>query len=343
MIESRRHHRLLIVSPSFHDYDQAFRRAFAALGFEVAVCTYDALPTMRHKIRNKLIYELPEKAGKDTMPRRVQAATAKALQAVRDVNPDRVLVVRGDTLGSDFRSALAERRIPNTTWFYDEFARMRYLRQDLDMLPAIASYSQRDTADFLDHGLNAIHVPLGFDHLAPIHRHNLAREVTFIGARYANREAMLTALAASNVPVRVFGRDWSHDWRDRLRTWSIARPDLESGRDLARGDAYGVMAGSLATLNMHFRQDGFTMRTFEAAGVGAVQLIDREDVTGLYEPNAEVLVFSSPAEAADHAERLARDPALGQRIRTAARCRTLASHTLVHRARILAAHMDDTQ
>nr|WP_281368091.1 glycosyltransferase [Helcobacillus massiliensis] len=97
------------------------------------------------------------------------------------------------------------------------------------------------------------------------------------------------------------------------------------------------MRDGAATLNIHGDQDGFTMRTFEACGVGAVQIIDRADVEGLYEPGRELLVASSADEAVDQAQRIVTDPSWARTIREAGKRRTLAEHTLVHRAEQLAA------
>ncbi|MCS6711630.1 glycosyltransferase family 1 protein [Brachybacterium sp. EF45031] len=142
-------------------------------------------------------------------------------------------------------------------------------------------------------------------------------------------------LAEAGVPVRVYGRDWSGAWQDRLRTWRWRTPGLPSGRDLGRADAYGVMAASAATLNIHGDQDGFTIRTFETAGVGGVQLVDRTEVSRYYEPGVEVEVFDG-ADGSDGivevTRRLLADPARAARMREAARRRTLAEHTLTHRA-----------
>jgi spore maturation protein CgeB len=162
-------------------------------------------------------------------------------------------------------------------------------------------------------------------------------EVVFVGARYPNREALLTALAGSGVPVRAYGRDWSGHPLDRLRTWRLRQPAVPHGRDLPLAEAYGVMAGARAALNVHGDQDGFTMRTFEACGVGAVQLVDRADVSRHYEPGAELAVFGSPEEAAELAHRAVTDRPWAQGLRSAGRARTLAEHTFVHRARTLEA------
>ena len=56
------------------------------------------------------------------------------------------------------------------------------------------------------------------------------------------------------------------------------------------------MAGARASLNLHGDQDGFTMRTFEACGVGGLQIVDRADVDSLYDPGSELLVFNSTQE-----------------------------------------------
>lgn len=91
------------------------------------------------------------------------------------------------------------------------------------------------------------------------------------------------------------------------------------------------MAGSPATLNIHGDQDGFTMRTFEAAGVGGVQLIDRSDVGSLYEPGSEVLTFDTVDEAAQAIERVRGDEQYARSIRRAGHRRTASEHTFDHR------------
>ncbi len=51
------------------------------------------------------------------------------------------------------------------------------------------------------------------------------------------------------------------------------------------------------------------MRTFEARGVGAVQLVDRADGSRYYEPGVELAVFGSAEEAVELARRAAADRA----------------------------------
>ena len=77
------------------------------------------------------------------------------------------------------------------------------------------------------------------------------------------------------------------------------------------------------------------MRTFEAAGVGAVELIDRADVAAFYDPGVELLTWTTPEELSGLCHRALVDRAWTDSIRAAARARTLAEHTFDHRVAVL--------
>lgn len=327
--------RLLILSPAFHDYDRAIAAAFEATGLDVITHVYDRSATLPAKLRTKLLHELPERLGRSTTAARSAVADAGAIAAVRAARADRVLVIKGDVLGDDVWSAIGESGAPSVLWLYDELRRTRWTPERLSRPGRIASYSALDVAALGADGHDAAHVPLGFDDLLAHRTVPATPEVTFIGARYPQRQALLEGLRDVGVPVRAFGRDWSHALVDRARTWWAPRPELPSGRDLSRADAYTTMQASAATLNVHGDQDGFTMRTFEACGVGAVQLCDRADVAAHYVPGEELLVFDGIDDLREQAARVVRDSSRARALREAARRRTLAEHTLTHRARAL--------
>jgi len=328
--------RVLLVSPAFHGYWTSIARALEDQGHDCHVHVYDERAGLAAKLRAKVGDELPRRLGGGPAQRFREHATRAAVLAVHLHVPQLVLVVKGDTLGEEFWDFLHSRRLPRVIWLYDEIRRTEYTIERLAGLAPVASYSRSDT-DRLDRlGACAAHVPLAFDpHLLPGGRSASTDDVVFVGARYPEREATLLALEARDVPVRAFGRDWSHHPVDRLRTWELRRPHLPAGRGLTREEAYRVMAAASSTLNMHADQDGFTMRTFEACGVGAVQLIDRPDVADLYEPGVELLAYSSLDELVDLCHRVRGDRRWAQRLRAAAQRRTAAEHTFAHRLRAL--------
>jgi spore maturation protein CgeB len=324
--------RVLVLSPRFHGYWASLERALSARGHDVRTVTYDDGSRVS-RVVSKLAHELPERLGADDARRRADTSR-RARRAVLDHDPDVLLVVKGDAFDDDFWDLLERRRQRRALWLYDELRRTGHTARSLEAAGPVASYSPHDVATLTGRGLRALHVPLAHDP-AVTFTPRTSEDVVFVGARYPAREALLATLHRSGLPVRAYGRDWSRHPVDRARTWRLGHPGLPAGRDLPRGEAYGVMAGAVATLNVHGDQDGFTMRTFEACGVGAVQLVDRADVTVHYEPGTEVAVFGSPDEAVELARRAAADRPWAEGLRAAGRARTLAEHTFGHRAAAL--------
>jgi len=317
---------LALVSPKFHGYWLSLARACERRGLTVHPHIYDDHRLPRRVLR-KLTHDTAAKAGLSRPFDRLQ--TRIAISALRRIRPDVVVIIKGDTLGPEFWEEVTSYR-HRALWLYDELRRTQHTAESLAAASAVASYSLSDVATLKSSGINAIHLPLAFD-LSTTFTPIKTGGVTFIGARYPKREQLLLDLNARGVEIRAYGRDWSDNVIDRVRTLRVKTVGVPNGRDLDRVHAYGVMAGAIATLNIHGDQDGFTMRTFEAAGVGAVQLIDRPDVRELYEPDTEIAVFNSTEEAIELARRALRDRAWAERIRAGGRKRTLAEHTFDHR------------
>ena len=328
--------RLLLISPAFHGYHHSIGRAFERIGYEVSTYGYDVVDSIVEKAWNKARYELPAKVRGNGGHQSAVTVSRRAAQEILRVKPDVVLVIRGDTLTEEFWDMAAADRRRVAVWMYDEMRRTSFDLERVTPYARIASYSVHDTAALQAAGIDAMHVPNGYDAQGPIGRGDAGRGVvSFIGAPLPNRRVALEALHGAGVPVRAWGRGWSNHPFDRARTWRLSTSGVPNARDVPLADAQAIMRDSLATLNIHGDQDGFTMRTFEAAGSGAVQLIDRVDVDEFYVPGEEVLVFESEAELIDIARRVARNPDDFEEVRRRARERTLAEHTFVHRARTM--------
>jgi spore maturation protein CgeB len=328
--------RVLVVCPAFQGYGQCIADALVRRGHDVTTHVYDALTSVRDKVRNKLVYELPDRLGGTRGFSRQRAhATSRAIEVLRATRPARVLVVKGDLLTRDFWDAVLASGAHGTRWLYDEIARTHFDSPDELALPhQLVSYSPGDVATLERQGLPVVWIPDAFDAHARFRRVP-SDEVVFVGARYPERGRVLAMLHARGVPVRAYGRTWSRHPLDRARTWEVRRPDVPASRDVPRSVGYGVVAGAVAGLNSHTDQDGFTMRTYEIPGAGGLQLIDRPDVQTLYEPEKEVLVYTSDDHLVELAERALADRSWSAAIRAAGRRRTLAEHTFDHRVRAL--------
>jgi spore maturation protein CgeB len=328
--------RVLLLAPVFHGYGSAIAHALDRRGHITTLLPYDAHDGWRAKARHQLVAELPAAIGVDRSAAIRGEVTAGALDALAEHRPDVVVVVKGDVLDEAFWEELDRRRTPRVVWLYDELRRTAYPSGLLAAVGPVASYSLLDVAALTEQGVPARHLPLAFDRDLEIEGSGVRRdEISFVGARYPSRERTLLALRSAGLPVRAYGRDWSGHVVDRLRTWHWRRPDVPAERDLDRSGAYEVMADAAATLNMHADQDGFTMRTFEACGVGGVQLIDRKDVAELYDDGVELASWTSTDELVDLCERARVDLSWSTGLRERGCARTLAEHTFDHRVAVL--------
>lgn len=324
--------RVLVIAPAFHGYGDSLADGLRARGHDVTVYPYDRFGSTAAKVRNKVLYELPERVGLAAgTRRRARDLTQAAIRVLREHDPDVLLVVRGDLFTPDFWDAARSSRARVVLWLYDEIRRMQHEEATFRDVDTLVTYSPDDAADLNARGITTHCIPNAFDTRISV-RPEPRDEIVFVGARYPNREEAMVTLARAGVPVLAVGRTWSHHWIDRARTWELRRPDLPSLRDVPRDRAYGLMAGAAGSLNVHTDQDGFTMRTFEVCGVGGLQLIDRPDVAPFYEPGEEIVVFEGPEEMIEMARRAVADREWSRRIGEAARRRTLAEHTFEHRA-----------
>jgi spore maturation protein CgeB len=327
------HRKLLVISPSFHGYGNAAAHGFGAIGHDTEVFHYDEFATIPAKVRNKAQFELADRLRPSAAGQAMARwATERAAQKVRSTNATHVLVIRGDILQEEFWDALSRQSLPTVLWLYDELGHMRFERANLFRPRAIVSYSPPDVELLSSWGLPAHFVADAFDSFTTF-KATPSDSIVFVGARYPSRERVMTDLVAANIPVHAYGRDWSHHPFDRLRTWDLSRPDVPWSRDIDRRSAYAVMGGAIAALNIHEDQSGFTMRTFEIPGAGGLQFIDRTDIGSIYEPDSEVLVFTSREELIELCNRARMDRPWRDRIAEAGHRRTLAEHTFVHRAR----------
>lgn len=327
--------RLLLIGPAFYGLWQGFESAFRAIGYDASSHLYDDYSSLGAKVRNKLRYELPQRLGRDVENAVRGELTRSALDAVATHDPDVVVVIKGDVLGDDLWDELDARGRPTLLWLYDALTTMSYDRERLARPGAVVSFSRDDVATMRGWGIPADHSHLGYDSLLELPVLPARDEIVFAGARYPARERLLLDLVVHGLPVRAFGRQWSHHPWDRLRTWDVRRPAVPAGRDLDRATASARMRAARASVNMHGKQDGFNLRVFEACGVGGVQLVDRADVAELYEPDREIAVYQSPEELVALCERAGSDLSWARRLREGGARRTAAEHTLVHRARFL--------
>ena len=112
-------------------------------------------------------------------------------------------------------------------------------------------------------------------------------DVSFVGARYPNRERTLSAVQR-HADLAIWGGDWKRrPWRTRYYQRRNALDRAAQGPADLRTSA-AIYAACAVNLNIHGPWDGLNMRVFEIPGAGGFQLCDERAGPGRLLPDVGV-------------------------------------------------------
>jgi hypothetical protein len=233
---------------------------------------------------------------------------------------------------------------------------------DLDlMLTSIPSFARR----FQQAGIDAEVVPHGFESdVLGDTPFAAERTVEFsfagcIGPFHLERSRLIETLLA-RTPLQVWGDTGQAGWKDRLtrrlQRWGVRRSFNSRLRTLAADyparvhaqvfgrSYYELLARSKVVLNTHIScsaQDASNMRLFEATGMGACLLTDRQpNLAEFFEPETEVATYGSVEECIEKVKHLLSHEQERQAIAAAGQRRTLRDHTYARRVERLVEILD---
>ncbi|MCC6850396.1 MAG: glycosyltransferase [Deltaproteobacteria bacterium] len=261
--------------------------------------------------------------------------------AVDALEPDLVLALAQAPLNAAALDAIGRRGVLRALWFVEDYRVMTSWRelaphydhvftiQTDGCLEAMAEVTDARLA-YLPCGFDPrVHRPLALD---AAERAELGSDVSFVGAGYRNRRLAFRRFL--DLDFRIWGSDWGG-------ASDLARVVQRSGARVVTEDAVRIFNASTINLNLHSstyhegvdpRGDFVNPRTFELAGAGAFQLVDRRALLPpLFAAGRELAVVDSVAELREAAgyylahedERLA--------LAGRARQRALAEHTYARR------------
>ena len=182
---------------------------------------------------------------------------------------------------------------------------------------------------FRSMGVKAAYFPIGFDErLLQRHRTDGSRPhaLTFVGGLggYHSKGTQMLEAIAEELPLQVWGyggQQLPPDSTLKQRWQGEAWAD----------DMYGLLATSQVTINRHIdiaESYANNMRLYEATGMGACLLTDSKlNLPCLFEPDHDVVTYSSPAEAVSKLKQLLEQPEAAATIAARGQARTLKYHT----------------
>ncbi|HZR84477.1 MAG TPA: glycosyltransferase [Candidatus Binatia bacterium] len=339
--------RVLVVSPIYGGswpIAGYAARALAELGHDARLL--DLSPF--HESLRRLEAWGASKARQARMESRFCDALGEAVVgAVERVQPDIVLALAQAPLAAEALSEIGKLGVPRALWFVEDVRRFGYWRdvarhydwiftiQDDDCLEEVARATDAAVA-YLPCAFDAtVHRPLALD---ASERAAFGSPVSFVGAGYRNRRRALRTFL--DCGLRIWGSDW--DGADDL-----ADAVQRDGERVSTDDAVRVFNASAVNLNLHSSTwhdgvdpagDFVNPRTFELAGSGAFQIVDRRRLLPtLFEAGREIAVADSVAEMKAMALDFLADPDARRAIADRGRARALAEHRYAHRMRSLVA------
>lgn len=260
---------------------------------------------------------------------------ARVLRAVDEAAADLVVAIGDpDFENGLFEEARSARRARWTNWFPDDLrtaATAETRAHGYDHVFAIGS----DVAKRLEPKAACPVEVLPFAADPSIYRPLRSRgwyraNVVFAGLATPRREALLAGLVEFGLAI------WGPGWR------STSLRDYCRGELLRTAEYVKAYNGATVAVNIHHRAEGdeaeasCNQRIFELAALGAAQVVDaRLDLPAQFEPDRELLTYTTANELRDLVRELLGDPARVESLKANARRAALGRHTYMHRARRL--------
>ncbi len=259
--------------------------------------------------------------------------------------PDLVLALAQAPLNLAVLEHLRKKKFVTAMWFVENYRHLTYWQQ----LAAGYDYwfviQQAACLDALGRA-GARHVsylPMAAD---PCLHHSLiptaaergefGADVSFVGAGYANRRALLPRWLSRDWTFKLWGNEWegAEDLTPVLQRGG-ARIDSETCVKVFNATAVNLNLHSCDADGLDPHADFVNPRTFELAACGAFQLVDdRSLLPELFAPD-EMIRFTRADDVPSLIAAWLHDPAGRQAVAEAARQRVLREHTYEHRMKDL--------
>lgn len=263
--------------------------------------------------------------------------------------PDLVLAIAQAPLNLAVLEHLRKKRFVTAMWFVENYRHLTYWQQlaagydywfviqQAECFDALSRAGARQVRYLPMAADPQVHRPLT---LTGAEQAEFGADVSFVGAGYANRRALLPRWLSKDWTFKLWGNEWDNadDLRPVLQRGG-ARIDTETCMKVFNATAVNLNLHSCGTDGLDPHADFVNPRTFELAACGAFQLVDDRSLCAeLFTPE-EMIRFSRVEEVRPAIEKWLADPDGRQASAEAARQRVLREHTYEHRMKDLLAHI----
>jgi len=282
----------------FYDYYQ--KNVFHKIVFKSGLSS--VLKEINRSFRNKIEAFMPDIIwifkGMEIYPETIAWARSKGIALV-NYNGDSPFVFSGKGSGNE--------NVSNSIGLYDLFL----------------TYNSEDKKQMEAKNIRSEILPFGFDLEKDLfeecERIEEINRVCFLGNPDEERAKFIRDLAIMNVRIDVYGNNWNR---------YVSHPNITICKPVYRADFWRTLRQYRVQLNLMrpHNLSSHNMRTFEAGGVGAIQLAPATKDHELYfKDDEEIFLFKDAESCADKIEEIKKlSIQQAKRIRRNARQRSLA-------------------
>ncbi|HJU04499.1 MAG TPA: glycosyltransferase [Nitrospiraceae bacterium] len=267
--------------------------------------------------------------------------------------PDLVLALAQAPLTLPMLHHVRQKKLITAMWFVENYRHLTYWQQlaggydywfiiQQGAFPSMLKQAGAGHVNYLPVAADpSVHRPLD---LSNDDRVEFGADVSFVGAGYANRRAILPRLIGQPYMFKVWGNEW-------VGAHALAGALQRQGQRIDTQTCIKVFNASRINLNLHscigegLDPDGdfINPRAFELAASGAFQLLDQRSLLPELFNEKEMTSFHSPDDLLGQIPGWLHEHEARAAMARAARERVLREHTYVHRMRDLLSQVGMTQ
>ncbi|MBH0198480.1 MAG: glycosyltransferase [Nitrospira sp.] len=296
--------------------------------------SYDALGTYREARHSQIM-----------QGRLAEILSLSTITRLAEDPPDLVLAIAQAPLTLAVLEHLRKKKFLTAMWFVENYRHLTYWQQLASgydywfviQQGACLEAFTRAGARFVGYlpmaADPAVHKPLV---LTKAERTEYGADVSFVGAGYPNRRALLPRWLSDEWTFRLWGNEWegADDLASVLQRGG-ARIDAETCAKVFNASAVNLNLHSCGGDRLDPDADFVNPRTFELAACGAFQLSDERSLFPDLFTDQEVVRFRSVEDVPTLIRTWLKDPDRRRAVAEAARRRVLRDHTYEHRMKKL--------
>lgn len=288
--------KVLLIGPSYFNYNQSIASAFDPDRFEVRIIDYsDHFGEIN--LLNKIAYFFPG-FRITTTGKLILKLNRKINTIYTEYHPAIVLIIKGDSIFEETISRMNSSK--NVLWMLDGIDFYPQSTKLLDKVDAVFLFEKTDVEKVKKINKNAFFLPPSFDdHI--FRNLNLKKDIDilFIGMLYDSRVKTLEKLHQQfpELKIKVYcKRYWFYI--TPIKYLKSLRDKIFINRFVTPAEANVLYNRAKVCLNMHHGQSvyGINPRFFEILGANALQFVDYKPFIDEYFPDSNIYTYRTEEE-----------------------------------------------